>query len=283
MSDATSTKPDSAHVSGEPVEPATRHLIVVADRFSGFRRDDRVKTVSDLCALIASGALDEEPGEVLLHAGQGITAYERRDIEGTLGRRGLEHRVRLVYDDLEPAGRGIVHKHRSENVLLTNLRREGDHDFRAQLCVHGHNELLLDHQTGEHVQGMVIVEAARQMFLAAFEIGYRHRWPLRSYYVVWNSVSLTFENFLFPLPAEVTCTLRGLKIDDPSKLDYEMHVSIHQFGRRVTGGVIGFTSFDTERISAIERWRARQALDACIERVASQPAGRGGDVVSVAR
>lgn len=269
-------KARTEHPTDDRSEQRTKHLVVVADRFSGFCQDDRVRTVSGLCAAIASGEFDEVPGELVLHPGQGITPYEQRDIEETVSRRGLDGRLRLTNDNLEPAGRGVVHKHRSENVLLTNLccdvEREldtGHRDFTAQLCLHGHNELLLDHQTGEHVQGLVIVEAARQMFLAAFELGYRHLWPLRSYYVVWNSVNLTFKNFLFPLPAEVSGTLRELSIDDPAKLEYEMHVEIHQGGCPVVVGEIGFTSFETGRIASIERRRAKQALNACIREAAS--------------
>lgn len=259
--------PDAIDIASR--EASATHLVVVADRFSNFSSDDRVRTVSGLCSAIAAGQFDDTSDDVLLHPGQGITPHERADIDATLQRRGLEDRVRLQPDDLQPAGRGVVHKHRPENVLLTDVRRVSEHDYDAGLCVHGHNELLLDHQTGYHVQGMVVIEAARQMFLAAFEVGYRHRWPMRSYYVIWNSVQLTFTNFLFPLPARVTCTLSELNIANPNKLEYGMQVEIHQAGQVVVTGDIAFTSFETKRIASLERRRATAALDACIEHVAS--------------
>lgn len=259
---------DSGPVHHE-VDRATEHWFVVADRFRDFGQDSRVKTVSGVCAAIGSGEFDDMSSKVLLHPAQGVTAYEGGHVEAMLERRGLKDCVRLVDDCLEIAGRDVVHKHRSENVLLMDLRREGEHGFRAALRVHGDNELLMDHQSGEHVQGMVVVEAARQMFLAVFEIGYRHRWPLREYNVIWNSVRLTFENFLFPLPAEVMCILRELSIDE-NKLEFEMLVEIQQAGRRVVEGTIGFTSFDSKRIRSVERGRAAQALDSCLDLAASR-------------
>jgi hypothetical protein len=259
-------------IAGEPASGRERgtaaHMFVVADRFRGYVDDERVETVSGLCEMIGSGALDGIADQLLLHVGQGITPYEHEHIMAALQRRRLSDRVRLQDGNPEPAGWDVVHKHRVENVLLTGLRPVGQHRFEAQLRVHGDNELLLDHQTGQHVQGMVVVEATRQMFLGAFEVGYRERWPHQSFYVVWNSVRLSFENFLFPLPAEVTATLRPLSVDDPAKLEFEILVEIHQAGRRVVAGEVGFTSFETSRIRSVERRRAAQALDACLRSAA---------------
>jgi hypothetical protein len=239
---------------------ATTHLVVVADRFQGFVHDDLVCTVSGLLGRIDTGALDARPGEVWLHAGQGIGRFESQHVRAALARRGLSDRIRLVTDDAEPAGRDPVHKHRAENVLLAGLRRTGTDSFAADLRVHGDNELLLDHQTGEHVQGMVIVEAVRQLFLGVFETGYRHRRPLRSYYVVWNSVRLTFDDFLFPLPAELSCVVRELSVDDPERLVFEVAVELRQGGRSVASGDIGFTGFDTRLIAPVEHRKAVKAV-----------------------
>ncbi|HYS40477.1 MAG TPA: AfsA-related hotdog domain-containing protein [Pseudonocardiaceae bacterium] len=236
------------------------HVIVVADRFRGFVDDGRVWTVSGLLGRIESGAFDDITGAVRLHAGQGIGPFEHEHVQAALDRRGVSDRVRLVADDAEPAGRDQVHKHRAENVLLAGLRRTGTQSFAADLRVHGDNELLLDHQTGEHVQGMVIVEAARQMFLGVFETGYRHRWPLRGYYVVWNSVRLSFDGFLFPLPAQLSCVVHELSLDDPQRLVFEVAVELRQSGKVVASGEIGFTGFDTGLISSVEHRQAVKAV-----------------------
>jgi hypothetical protein len=153
-----------------------------------------------------------------------------------------------------------VHKHDVDNVLLARLRRTGTDSYGADIRVHGHNEMLADHQSGEHVQGMVIVEAARQLFLAVFESGYRDRWPLTNFYLVWNSVRLTFDNFLFPVPAQITGTVRELSIDKPDRqLDFEIEVELVQDGKRVAHGEVGFSAFNNEKIAVMERRKAEKA------------------------
>jgi hypothetical protein len=260
----TTSDPTSLRPSAAGAERAPTHLFVVGDRFEGFVHDDRVRTVTKLCSAICCGAFDELNGRVLLHRGQGITAFDVAYVEAALVRRGLQDRARFVGAEQAIASRDVAHKHRPENVLLADLRRSGLQTFRADLRVHAGNELLLDHQTGEHLQGMVVVEAARQMFLAAFELGYRQRWPLHSFCVSWNSMQMTFESFLFPLPAQIVGELREVDVRSPKRLRFELGFELHQLGRRVAAGEIGFASFEAGRLSAVERRSADKALDAAV-------------------
>jgi hypothetical protein len=244
------------------------HVFVVGDRFRGFVHHDRVTTVSELCTAVAAGTYDELQGSMLLHRGQGISPSDREYVEATIARRGLQPRMRFAGTEPPVASREVTHKHRSENVLLAHVRREGVGTFRADLRVHADNELLLDHQTGEHIQGMIVVEAARQMFMAAFEVD-RHRWPLHNSYVIWNSVQLAFESFLFPLPAEIVCQLSEVDVEAPESLRFEMSVELHQLRRRVASGTIGFTSFEFAPIAFVERHQAGKALNAAVRAAAS--------------
>jgi hypothetical protein len=264
----TTSDPTAVRRSSGGAPDAAMHVFVVGDRFRGFVHHDRVTTVSELCTAVAAGAYDELQGPLLLHRGQGISPFDREYIEATITRRGLQPRMRFAGSEPTVASRDVTHKHRSENVLLANVRSVEERTFRADLRVHADNELLLDHQTGEHIQGMIVVEAARQMFMAAFEVGYRHRWPLHDY-VVWNSVQLAFESFLFPLPAEVVCQISEVDIEAPQSLRFEMSVELHQLRRRVASGTIGFTSFEYAPIAFVERHHAGKALNAAVRAVAS--------------
>jgi hypothetical protein len=237
------------------------HLMVVADRFTGFAFADQAQTVSGLASEISAGAFDQHPGEILLHEGQGVGDFERAYVQAAIDRRKLTDRIRFAHEAVTPVGRDVVHKHGEHNVLLADLRRTGDDSYVAGIRVHGDNELLLDHQTGEHVQGMVTVEAARQLFLGVFEVGYRHRWPLGNFYIVWNSVRLNFASFLFPLPAEIRCTVRELSVDKPERqLDFELELELRQGGKPVASGEVGFSAFPLSKIHAVERRKAQKAL-----------------------
>ncbi|MFD9221539.1 AfsA-related hotdog domain-containing protein [Streptomyces sp. NPDC060064] len=242
------------------------HVMVVADRFTGFVHSDDVRTISGLTAEINKGVFDDGQGEVLLHGGQGVGSFERGYLQQAIDRRKLTDRIRFTGEQVEPEGRDVVHKHSENNVLLANLRHVDGARYTADIRVHGDNELLLDHQTGEHVQGMVIVEAVRQLFVGVFECGYRNRWPLSDFYIVWNSMNLTFENFLFPLPAEIRCTVNELSVDKPERqLDFALDVELYQSGKLTASGRVGFSGFPSQKIAVLERRKAQKALKGLLE------------------
>ncbi len=236
-------------------------ICVVGDRFAGFAVHERVQALSSFVGGLRAGVYDDIRGPLVLRGGQGIGGYEWDYIRGALRRRGLEERV--VLHDRPPvlAERAEAHKHREENVLIADLGRHDDQVFHAALRLHGDNELLLDHQTGQHTQGMVVVEAARQMFLAVTERYYTHRWPERRYYFVINSLATTFENFLFPVDARIRYLIQSAELSDPGRLEFTARVDIEQGGRRSARCEVAFTAFDTAVLEAVEYRRAGRAID----------------------
>lgn len=58
----------------------------------------------------------------------------------------------------ELADRASSHKHCSENVLISTPERLEQDEFELELRLHARSELMPDHLTGEHVQGMVLAE-----------------------------------------------------------------------------------------------------------------------------
>jgi HAD superfamily hydrolase (TIGR01490 family) len=71
-----------------------------------------------------------------------------------------------------------------------------------RLMVDERSELMGDHQTGQHLQGMILIEAMRQSFLAVTEAFHPLPSSNDTYFVI-NSMEFTFEKFLFPIPAEI--------------------------------------------------------------------------------
>jgi hypothetical protein len=225
---------------------------VVGDRFAAFATVDGVSTVTDVERLLARlGGTDD----VTLRLGQGVGEYERAHVRWAVDRHGLQQRVRIVDDASGRADRHLVHKHRSDNVLLGAVRACGD-GFVAPLSLSGHNELLQDHQTGLHVQGMVVVEAVRQMFLAAAEL--HHGRPIGGRTVVWDRLDLRFLNFLFPLPARLHCA--PARTGEPRRGRFTARITIEQGGRDAAEADVVCTVFDTDKLTSIERRRADEAV-----------------------
>jgi A-factor biosynthesis hotdog domain len=239
---------------------ACHRVILVGDRFGGFAEIDSVRTVSRFHEEIAAGMYDACP-TLHVECGQGLVDGDLQRIRTAIAGHGLAKRI-IVSPPAVPAGRQLVHKHQQQNVLLTRPKRISLDTYASALTIHGDNELLHDHQTGLHVQGMVVTEAVRQMFLALFEVRYRQRWPELEFYIVWNSVDIAFQNFVFPLPATVTATVTQSDLTDAEKLGFEVRIDMAQGGRPAATALVSFSAFAQGRIARIERRRAESALAA---------------------
>jgi A-factor biosynthesis hotdog domain len=239
---------------------ACHHLTLVGDRFRGFAETDGVRTVSQFHDEITAGVYDTCLA-LQVQCGQGLLDDDLQWIKTALCGRGLATRLALSAPPV-PARRELVHKHQAHNVLLARPKRIAANQYSCALRIHGDNELLQDHQTGLHVQGMIVTEAVRQMFLALFEVRYRRRWPDREFYIVWNSLDIAFKNFVFPLPATVIATVIDSDLADAAKLGFEVRIEIAQGGRPATTAIVSFSAFAQDRIASIERRRAENALAA---------------------
>ncbi len=241
-----------------------RDVVVVADRFARFARGDRVLTVSGLLALLAAGDPGDGPeadgGHWVVHLGQGIDATDHDLLEAAREKSG----VTVTFADPEAFRRVrersvLVHKDRSENVLLAGVHSPSAGHCRAELRIHRDNELILDHHTGEHVQGIVIVEAMRQICIAQFETAIRPGLATAAYAGVWKRIDLSFQDFLFPLPATVESLIEESDLGRETNLKFRATTAVRQQGRTVATAGIEYSMIAQGRIDTLERRKADQA------------------------
>ncbi|MGW4062962.1 AfsA-related hotdog domain-containing protein [Amycolatopsis sp. NPDC004747] len=256
--------------AGTPCEPAwaleghtRRDIVVVADRFAQFAREERVFTLSGLLALLGSGGLVAAGCHWIVHFGQGIDAADGELLETACETSGGS--VRLADPDgfrrpSEPPV--VVHKSRPENVLLAGVHSPAPAHCRAELRIHRDNELVLDHHTGEHVQGIVIIEAMRQICIAQFETAIRPGLAPAEYTGVWQRMDLSFDDFLFPLPATVEALIVESDLGRATNLRFRATTSVHQQGRTVATAGIEYAMIARGRIDTLERRKAGQAARA---------------------
>ena len=255
---------DSAHAGDSPT-----HVVLVADRFAQFADGEGVLTVSQFRDLVPAGASGEDRAVCV---GQGI---ERSDIESLTAAGVINGRAgpRLVDPgamSVRPVSPATVHKRRAENVLLAGLRPPSRSQCSAYLRIHKDNELLMDHQTGRHLPGMVIIEALRQICTAQFETVYRFDLPPTEYAGLWNRIDVGFENFLFPLSAEVSSEITEFDLSRRTNLRFRATAAVRQCGSVVASADIEYSMVPWERMEVLERLKAtraaRVALAGCLER-----------------
>lgn len=236
-------------------------LFVVGDKFFQFSHGKNVLTVSQLRGLITiSGLMTFEHNHVEIQPGQGLSDD---DVLGILQLAAMSpHARRFDLSALErmsqraPASQS--HKRKNENTLISAPRQISEHEFLLDLVIDENCELMRDHQTGQHLQGMILLEAARQSFLAVSEAFFLPADGTKFYFVI-NEMTARYHRFAFPLPAVVHYCLREHDGANPLRQRFVADISVEQCGEVVASFVTDFTTFEDERISSREEKLAASA------------------------
>lgn len=238
----------------------SRSFFVVGDKFHEFAKGKDVLTMGQLKALarlphrlldtrhvlmLGQGAPDDQ-----LHAL--LDAHEKHP----------ELSERFEVSDLRRAiGRAasaLSHKRVPHNTLIGTPVRKSADTFELPLLLDERCELMGDHQTGQHVQGMLLVEAFRQSFLAVTDAFFPFGDEAR--YFVINSMHVSFENFVFPLPAHVHYRVVDADVN-PRRARYAAALNVLQDGASCASAAIGFTVYPAQAIARKEAELAAQVTD----------------------
>jgi hypothetical protein len=238
---------------------------VVGNKFGEFAANNGVVTVGELEGLLRSQERGRLPADVKLVPGQGLREADMQRIR----HEALQARDAAGVIDIElgpvRASRLLTHKYHLQNSIVSVPQQVGADVFESALLLDERSELMSDHQTGQHIQGMVLVEAARQMFLAVTEeyfIGYD---DATRYYFVINSMDVTFQAFVFPVEATLRYEILEKKIDNRARMFFRVVIAVNQAGRCATRIAYEFTAFHAQRIETKEREQAVAVLSSVRE------------------
>lgn len=239
-------------------------IIVVPDEFQRFSKTPGLLRYSVLIGQLRSHSTSGLEGTSII-AGQGLAEMEIDHafcLAISIGlSREFEH-WRLWHASAR-ADPSLCHKHRLENVLISAPREVAEGCFAADLLIHARNELMLDHLTGLHIQGMVLTEACRQMFLAVTERFCLEGWSIKQRYFVIKEMAMRYLEFAFPLPAEIHYRLLEQQQPKPDRVSINADMEVWQNERPVAGMTVQFTVFDAKHLGEREAVLAARALEQC--------------------
>ncbi|MGW3648198.1 AfsA-related hotdog domain-containing protein [Streptomyces sp. NPDC000878] len=271
------------HAISQVTDAQQDTLFLVGDVFAEFAYHQGVVTVSQLARQIKNGTFPGDTGEVRVTPGQGVSLFDVQFVRDTLARRGLADRVAIDDQALHArAGREIAHKHRQENVLISRPRPVGVDWFEADLLVDAGNEVMSDHLTGQHMQGMLAMEAGRQMFIAVAEQHYLPPEAVGASYFVIDTFATRYRNFLFPLPAVVRCNVLSHRSPHRTRTAFHCELSVSQGGSETAGMEVRFTAFDNQVSHTKETRAAERSLhDSAALAAATEAANQSSPAHSV--
>lgn len=235
---------------------------MVGDRFLDFSTADSIITLSQLRALLhlPSGLVTCAP--MLLVPGQGLG---EEDIDGVLAQAAISPQQEVFDFTLwrempKRACSALSHKHRAENTLISTPRKIDDVSYELDLLIDENSELMGDHQTGQHIQGMILAEAARQAFLAVTEVFFLPD-SQGDHYFVFNSMTAKYERFVFPLPAVLRYHVCHEDLSG-SAHSFSVEILVEQAGKRAASIACAFSVMKDRSVRKLERTLAREALNA---------------------
>ncbi|MDR0218632.1 MAG: hypothetical protein LBI71_07080 [Enterobacteriaceae bacterium] len=218
-------------------------LIVVGEKFKTFSdKNENVMTVHEFERFVWSGEIANVKKIIL---GQGV---QFDDIERTIHiiHRNYPDKIKkiinlsdLYYQNSKDLKK-LVHKRRKANILITSPVKQENGNYDSKLILQDSSELLCDHQTGQHIQGMILIEAARQAMIATTEKYFLNNSgiSMTEKYFTLTSLNVSFLSFVFPLPVIVSLNVLSHKITKYGKFTGEYNIAFYQ--DEIKSAEIGF-------------------------------------------
>lgn len=249
-------------------------MVVVGDKFAAFAAGKNVITVSQLRGLLTlPGSISLGRDKMVLVAGQGLgddvvssvmtlaeTSHHREHFD-------FRHWRKLP----RRAGPEITHKHRQDNILVSEARQIDPDRYVMDLLINENSELMHDHQTGQHLQGMILIEAARQALLVVTETFFPPPNALSRYFVI-NNLGVNYNAFAFPLEARLLYTIQEKDVTVPDRQRFKAEITVIQCGATAASVTIDFSTIESARITTREYTLAQQALETHIASLANDDA-----------
>ncbi|MBP6861212.1 MAG: hypothetical protein KBC57_02495 [Neisseriaceae bacterium] len=235
------------------------NIAVFGDRFKQYAHLVGGITLSELRTALQAGAVVDEVYEVF----QGVSKAALSLLQQQFALAGKSDQL-MCGPDQEAVPQRWVHKAQQSNVLISPPREAGPNRFEMNLVVDHHNEMVLDHLSGFHVQGMVLIEAARQAFLAVTE---NYLLPHRqgAYYFIIERLDAQYHAFVFPLYCGILFQLTDQQ-DKPHKHSYEADIQFWQNGSLCTLVQVKYAVYEAAELLPKEQAlavaaRQQQALE----------------------
>ncbi len=191
----------------------------------------------------------------LMFTGLGLS---RKELDA-LQKIAVNNNINLLYYN-HPAPCHITHKSRPENCLISTPFKINENTYESQLILDDDAELVLDHLTGLHVQGMILIEACRQMFIAVAMDYFSHHDFAKERYGAINQMNCNFLSFVFPLPAKVRYRRQSaVKDEQRESITFCADVEVIQADRVVFSMEMKHTYYSSEKIASIENHKATSA------------------------
>ncbi len=230
-------------------------IYILGDKFTDFYLNNKeTMSVSEFIAIYKEKSL---PPCVDFRIGQGISTEELRNIWSILCGN------KRIIDKYTPEKKELVHKVESKNVIISKSLAVLKNKFYSYLRIDDQCAEISDHITGQHIQGMVIIEAARQMMLSTTEKFLIRESLQGRVWIILHKMDVNFISFLFPLEVKIECEVKTVS-RSAEKQKYSVSINFVQQDEVCSVVKILFSVYEKEKIKIKEKSLARRIVGASV-------------------
>lgn len=240
--------------------------LIVGDKFASF-----AKTTGALTRFDAVQALFSQDLITSVAMGQGLSDDDLKLLTLLSEANGLQ--VMPLTRGQNRADRAITHKHIPANSLISMPVYVADNVLEADILIDDKNEIMSDHLTGCHVQGMVLIEAVRQMFVAAAQLHEATKVKFSNPAVVIQKIDISFENFAFPIPTIIRHTTLTAETTHKDRIAFKARVEIEQNGNCCAVTEVEYLALDAVVLATKEALKAKRCAQTFLRTKTATPSG----------
>lgn len=199
---------------------------LVSKKFEAFCTNEDVMTYEHLLGLIGTDNGEDMPECIVI--GQGLDRRRVDHLTERMKQQGMLDSTKIIWPNPHAADLHLIHKHNPDNAMITVPRQNSNNRYSAALIVSDSCAEMSDHVTGQHIQGTVLLEAARQMMMASVEIHAFTHEQRGQYGYVLNELQINYFQYAFPVAIDISLDIESCDIDEKGMLTTKLVVSFYQ-------------------------------------------------------
>lgn len=232
-----------------------KRMLIVGNKFSDFSINDNVIMLKDIEILIKNKKLSDM--DIYYELGQGVS----EDKIHKLISLSIEYNFRdkLLFEPIKKCRTKHVHKSELKNSLITLPIRIAGNIYESMIYIDDENEIMSDHVTGQHLQGMLFSEASRQMFLAVTEEFYPNNKEEHISFA-WKKSDVIFHNYAFPVKTKLIFEISKCSSVKKDRCDFSANISIYQNDKLVCTSIMEYETLPLKLTARREKMMASESV-----------------------
>jgi len=198
-------------------------MTIVGNSFVDFAKNEMVILYDDVKEIIHKRVPYVE--NIKYDLGQGVSEHGINQLINDAENSGL--RSYLLFNEVKKCQRRHVHKIDARNSMISMPIETDKNTYESNIHIDDENELMSDHITGQHLQGMLLTEACRQMFLAVTEEFFSdNEQEIMSF--AWTRGDVVFHDYAFPVSTIIRFYISHIENSKKGRCKYTSNIEIIQ-------------------------------------------------------